>query len=353
MPPKKAYVITPFGNANFGNRLQNYATQILLEKHGMQCETLILQKSYPWASVRWLAVLLVHKLGLKGVVSKQFRKFQTFNRNIKTTTIFFRCQLSALAKKNGVFIFGSDQIWHPEHVNFGGDEYGKFLGKVRRRISIAASFGVENLPESKRELVSSELKKFGHISVREKAGQNLVSKLVGEKPPVIIDPTLALSAQEWRAQTDLAMIPKERYVLVCLLGDPGLSAWEEIQKLANSRGLKMVSLMRRDQPDYFSAGPQDFLSLIDCAEIVITDSFHGVIFSLLFGSPAVIMPRVGGESMNSRFVTLQNHFGYSLEPLEGLTLGKKLIVDSKRFEEELTKARKDFNEFVALALAHE
>lgn len=348
-PRRRAAIITPYGLFNYGNRLQNIAVDTTLKQHGFEVETLILKREYPRPVLRDIAKNLAHRLGIGGVASKKYRSFLDFNRPIRTRRVWSRKHLEHLGKTYDVVVCGSDQIWNPHQVNFGGAEYANFTRRGRR-VALSPSFGVETIPQETHSAIATELTKFNALSAREFSGGQIIKDLTGIDAPVIIDPTMSLTAENWRARSDARMVPSEPYVFVYLLGKHEPKTWEQIGQYAAARGLRVVILMRKDQPEFYAAGPQDFLALIDNAASVITDSFHSSVFSLLFDTELFLVSRSDTHSMSSRFETLQRHLGFTLQSDDALTIGDRIVLDRECFNQRLGELRQQYVDYTSIAL---
>lgn len=141
---------------------------------------------------------------------------------------------------------------------------------------------------------------------------------LGIKSEVVPDPTLLLSIDEWREIEKCPFGIKKNYMLTYFLGEISDQIRTEIERYAEERGLELINLnhsirfcrTERDL-DLFSAAPDEFLWLIDHCTAFVTDSFHGSVFSLIFGKPFQVIERVANEkdnNMSSRIVTLLEMF---------------------------------------------
>ena len=147
------------------------------------------------------------------------------------------------------------------------------------------------------------------ISMREKAGADLVKKLTGRDVPVVVDPTILLSKEEWQK---IEMVPEwyngEKYILTYFLGNPS----PIIKNLAKKNNWKIFNLMDKSNLDLYASRVEEFVYLIEHAELVATDSFHACVFSILMNTPFLVVNRKekGMADMTSRIDTLLELFGY-------------------------------------------
>ena len=243
-----------------------------------------------------------------------------------------------------IYCTGSDQTWNT--VCQGDVPKAFFLHFVpegKKRISFSASFGVSELPEKDKEEVKELLKKYDCISVRELGGINILNDL-GLKGTLVADPTLAVDAEFWTSFA-APRIFQEDYLLAYQLNRN--SAFTQYMKaFAKKKGVKLV-LVRSIKDTRINNGviltsptPKEWLSLFKYARYVLTDSFHGTIFSLIFHRDFMnIMPvkyssriesiqKVTG--LESRTIRDYNDFSYCDIPIDYTYVD--LVLDEYRQE---------------------
>lgn len=148
------------------------------------------------------------------------------------------------------FIAGSDQIWNPSFVDLK-NEFLQFADR-NKRIAYAASFGVSEIPADKVEIVKKGLEGIDYISVREQAGSKIVKDLTGRDVPVLVDPTLLLTSEEWEKVMERPVWYRdEKYILVYFLSKLPDKIKKDIQNLAEKYKLKIVDLMDKENIDYY------------------------------------------------------------------------------------------------------
>ncbi|MBQ7215757.1 MAG: polysaccharide pyruvyl transferase family protein [Synergistaceae bacterium] len=192
-------------------------------------------------------------------------------------------------------VVGSDQVWHIwSHDQSTAEYYYLAFMPREKRVAYAPSFGFSEFSEIDREFHKTGLQGFDRLSSREQEGCRLIKELTGADAELVADPTLLLNADMWRAyaQKPSAEIP-ERYVLCYFLGRISPEYASVIRSIAG--GLPVVNLYNiqtsLDFPPYFMAAPEEFLYLVDHADFVCTDSFHGTAFSVNFGKNFLTFPR--------------------------------------------------------------
>ena len=304
---------------NYGNILQNYALNYFLLKNRLNSRSIHCNTSYLMGYLDFLFYKYFHLFmskNLKVEISdalelKQNRNFEIFineNINPKRYRWYNQKNYNQMNKIFDKIIVGSDQVWNPSFSSFRKKQVLllTFL-PPEKRISYAASFGVSELPEQWKDLYRDALKDYRAISVREKEGAQIVKELTGRDVPVLIDPTMLLTVEDWRKVEKPSPARKGKdYILTYFLGEQSPECRERIRNIARQHDLDVLELCDRSHPEEYVSGPSEFLDLFDHASLVFTDSFHATVFSILFGKPFVIHNRIqaGMENMGSRITTL-------------------------------------------------
>lgn len=311
---------------NYGNRLQNYALQEVLRKLGHDALTVDYTPSYPSSSFSYStsvqkkssrffplrmipgkAVRLIVRFMNRYAYRRKIESFNDFVRNkIKWTNekYGFDSDFSALNEEFDYMIAGSDQVWNPYWEGTQPVYFMEFV-PPEKRIAYAASFGVSEIPDDMRERYRAYMKQIPRISCREDTGCDIVENLTGRRPEHVLDPVFLLSKDEWSAmekEPSRSYSFGSSYVLVYFLGGISESANERIKSLKNA-----VYLDRREKFNPIFASPEEFLFLVNHAEMIITDSFHGCVFSLIFNKPFAYFDREvsgGNRDMSSRLSSL-------------------------------------------------
>lgn len=316
---KKVGIITITEGNNYGNRLQNYAMQKNLEKQGYKAETIRTNQTH-------LSKFLQFKFNVKNILNikcsryeKRIFNFNQFNRKHIT---FGKYSVNSdeidqrISAYYDYFICGSDQVWNPYFRINSDNKYLSFV-KNKKKIAVAASFGVEELPKEKEKHVADMLDDFSAISVREKAGKDIIEKLTDKEVCVLPDPTMTLSKSEWMRIEKKPKKTLNYYVLSYFLGEYNINIQKQINKYAKDKGKESIYLEneyqinKKGNHDYYDAGPENFIWLIHHCDKIITDSFHAVVFALIFSKPFIVVPRPkekGVGNMQSRFSQLQEMF---------------------------------------------
>lgn len=348
---KKVGLMTWFSYDNFGSLLQCRATMETVKKLGYEIELInYLPKN---AYKKYGSYLDLSKKALKKVIKKLVIKAENKNLNLniknmelfrnnlkKSTAVNTKSELFLLNNNYDAFICGSDQIWAPSC--YDENYFLSFVKEDYKKIAYAPSIGlpvIENnyVKENMKNLIS----KFSHLSTREEQGAKIIENLTGKKAKVVLDPTLLLTREEWKK--DMIHIEYSNYILAYFLGE-NEKYYLESQKIAKLLNKKLLIIptntkdLSKKECLLDDLGPSEFISLIDKADMVLTDSFHGTIFSINFHKPLVVFKRFidNNLSQNSRIYNI----------LEKLDL-KELIFDNN--SENIIK----FNEKIDYSLVDE
>lgn len=214
------------------------------------------------------------------------------------------------------FICGSDQIWCSTTLYVDPLMYLRFAPK-NKRIAYAPSIGRDFIPDYNRRRMKKYISEIPHLSVREKEGQRLIKELTGLNAEVVLDPTLLRQKNDW---DELKVEPniQEKYLLCYFLDAPSKETQEQIFHYAKEKNLEIVALgnvlsiceekgLKVTYPD---CGPKEFLGWIDKTEVVVTDSYHGMLFSVLYEKQFWAVERAYQQyDQSSRQKTVLDMFG--------------------------------------------
>ena len=311
----RAGIVTIFDNENFGNRLQNYALSKILHNYLESTYTIknkFLDEKIYKRMLR--ACALAENVILNRVCGKK-RKGTILSFNNKYLDVGRSCYWFNVQKEKvrcidscDIYCAGSDQVWNP---TLGRTAIFNYLGFAERdrTFSYAASFGVDTIPDEHRDAVKKGLEHIKFISVREDAGKRIVEELTGRTDvQVLVDPTMLLTTPEWDevAEETKQKLP-EKYVMTYFLGEVSENRRQAVENKAAELGCEVIWTMDKGSP-FYDVGPGHFVHMIKYAQMVCTDSFHGSVFSFLYGRPLAIFDRNGGDDMSSRLVTLAKKF---------------------------------------------
>lgn len=298
-------IITIISN-NYGNRLQNYALQEFLIKEGVHVVTSRTDAPHH----PFLRKIKFRLCELRGQTAEDL--FLRFDRNIIWKDDYFSQTYND--PKIDFYIAGSDQIWNPFFKFNSEREFLTFTDK-KKRIAYAASIGLKQLPNQFHKSYRRYLNGFPVISVREKSAADIIYRLTKRRVPVVVDPTMLLSKENWiKVAKKSRLQPKTNYLLKYFLGKKKFAYDTYIERLCQKYNWTVVDLSQRTDRIPLRIGPAEFLGLIAHSSYICTDSFHGIIFSILFEKSFLAFNRpdeVGFGDMSSRVETLLSKFRLS------------------------------------------
>jgi len=219
-------------------------------------------------------------------------KFQTFRKHyLNLSKFIFR----DYKKINGydIYVVGSDQVWNCDIINYNEAYFLSFIGKNSYGVSYAASIGKDTLSEYETEFFSSRLKNFDMISVREHSTAKIIGNISKGRVFTVLDPTLIINKSKWKNLTSFSV--EKNYILVYMLTNN-----EEVLKIAKnvSNRLKckvkyINNSIKKNKYNFTNisgVGPLEFIDLFKNANFIVTNSFHGTAFSIIFQKDFITVP---------------------------------------------------------------
>lgn len=337
---KKIAILTQPLGTNYGGLLQNYALQQILIKLGYIPITIDRVKaSRPWM-INFLAYLrneTINRVNGKyiSVFSKRDRNlvfrnlFDFVNKNItKSKKIESTKDLKKFFNKQNFYavIVGSDQTWRPRYSPKIENYFLDFIkdnSKIKK-LAYATSFGTDNweYSDNEQEICKSLAQKFDSISVRERSAVEICKNKLNVEAEFALDPTLLLTKEEYIKLLNLETKTKTTentlfyYVLDNAPQNKLFIANIEKIKTYKTRSIQATA----EKKNTIMPTVKDWILSFYSADIVITDSFHGTVFSIIFNKPFFSV--VNKERGASRFESLLGLFG----------LENRLIYDVKSFD---------------------
>ena len=336
----KIGILTIHDSPNYGACLQCYALWKYLSDQGYDCEIIDLHRpgshpdyipsrKYIRARPVQKSILKKLKLLLKRSLGKKPLQRQYYNEESKIKFDAFNSLYTKSKPYNDIdefydnpprydiYIAGSDQLWNPTQIYCIEPYFLTFVsGADKKKISFSTSIGITELTGKEKVLFKRWLSDFTAISVREKQAKDLLSTFVAREVIQTSDPTFLLQPSEWK---ELANYPniKTPYILYFALHIDNVIL-DYCKKLSIESGLPLY-VMNQTQPapidnSYFAikdAGPRDFIGYIANADMVITDSFHGTVFSIIMGSKNFYVYIAPNSNRGSRIEDLLNAFSLS------------------------------------------
>ena len=299
----KVGVVTFHSANNYGAVLQTWALQRVLRDLNITTGVInyhpdIIDGLYdPMKLRRGLSRnLLRFKLYLRNRKSLiRYNKFQSFlKKNINLIGDYRTYKELVDAKLNlDAYIVGSDQVWNPTHI--GGYDpayYLEFAENACKKISYAASLGTDYIVSKHKGDMEKALQSFTAISVRERSIQTAISELAHKPVEIVLDPTLLLNKEDYE-EIKVKSKYKGPYILVYSI-EKNPELIEFANKISVSLGIPILQrrpskgLINQLEP-FYTSDAGEFLGHIEAASYVITNSFHGTVFSILYGKPFVSM----------------------------------------------------------------
>lgn len=303
-------IITFHKAKNFGAVLQAYALCKCLNNLGQEAELInyyspYIQKFYnPYNKIskRFLKDVLLAPL-----IVKKYRAFNHFlnSKCVLSNKVTDKKGLKQLANKYATIITGSDQVWN--YVWSGFDKsYFLDFADTEKKYSYAASFGFNEIPQEFKEEYRKLLSDFKCITVREDAGQKIIEELLEYTVDVMPDPVCLIGANEWK-EIYSEKIGKPYLLLYTLENSENII--EFAKYIAKEKGLQVRiicdSVKKKYDFIYESyISPERFVGLFSNAEYIITNSFHGTMFSILFNKRFFVKLQSKEGAPNSRLLQL-------------------------------------------------
>lgn len=302
----KIGILTHPLEVNYGGILQAYALSTILKEMGHKVE--VLKRVYDKPLYKRILIQLLTSLGHPRYNNPKYRNLRRFvSEHINyTRPLHTSSQLSSYVKSHTLdaVIVGSDQVWRSDYaMSFGFDYFLDFVPAGILRLSYAASFGLSDwMYTSDQTLRINELlHTFKAVSVRETSGKTLCSDHLGVQAEVVLDPTLLLTSEHYSKLASPKLL-EESYIFVYWLGSEE-GKQKALSKIKSDRCSVIDISLRGDE---ILLSIEDWLSYIRYADHIVTDSFHGCVFSILFEKPFTICANdVGGNGrLDSLFEVL-------------------------------------------------
>lgn len=371
-------------NPNYGSLLQTYALQTYLNEIGVNNEIILYTKKNDLRQIRRLMnvqlVLMKWRVVYRDIycrffypdIAKSFslrmKAFENFKKK------YFKFSPNHIGWKDllttnqdyDTFIIGSDQVWNP--INIGTDFFNLlFTEDDKYRISYASSFGVSSIPTSQIKKTKHYLERIQCLSTREKSGLEIIKRLTGRDAELVCDPTLLVDRNLWDRLKGKNRFISEKYIFCYFLGNnPEHRAFAN--RFKEYTGYKIVALQHLDElilsditfADIkpFNVGPEEFVNLISNAEFILTDSFHGTIFSLLYHKRFFTFSRFESStqaSTNSRISSLlelvgvRDHYIKATASIENCL---KLNINYDEVDNKIDSIRRKSREYLRMSLAN-
>lgn len=329
----KIGIITIHNSPNYGASLQAFALWKYLTDSGYDCEVIDLHRPHQedYIPSKKYMPCRYNKDSFKTKIKKQIyrllkrqtckyltkearRKFDAFNSQIRFSRSFLSVdELYSNPPVYDVYITGSDQLWNPTQPFCIEPYFLTFAPKGKRKISYSSSIGITELKEKEKELFRKALVQYDAISVREFQAKQLLQHLIAKEIVQVADPTFLLPLETWNC-ISIKPNASEKYLLLFTLGfnKPLLEYAIHLGNQSRLRVVYLTAVQPEDNGQYqavVDAGPREWIGYISNAEMVITDSFHGTVFSIIMGTNNFFTYISPTNQRGSRITDLLDTFG--------------------------------------------
>ena len=273
---------------------------------------------------------------------KRYKKFKEFQNKYMSFA-------GDIPENFNAVIVGSDQVWNYDLTNNDWCYFLNFENQNIKKIAYAASLGLKAVPPSKKSLIGKMLDSFDKISVREQSTVHILKELTKKDITQTLDPTLLLTPKEWKDFFNTKATKKYIFVYTVSQSD---TLWEFAQKLSNITGLSIkcisYSKLHRKKAEYcFSASPEAWLNTLYNAQYVVTNSFHGIAFSINF-SKQFFYEQKDSLNTTSRINDIVERYNLSDREISRCDISK--IIDFLPIQTALSRDRLLSEEFIKQSL---
>ena len=313
----KVGLITYHSAYNFGSVLQAYATESVLNQLG--CETVVLNYRIPFQKKFYgllgygegIIKAPIKKLLMLPQLSKRIIRKNKYEKFISKMNLSkeINCpyEFNNTFKDFDLFVSGSDQIWNlhsNEFINSGKEYMDPYLLSFTNKRKVSYASSIVNMTDDELLSIKDKLEKFDYISCREQLAVERLNQIITKKASKVIDPTLLLSSENWGKLAQPNKIEKNYILYYSLKGYRYIR--KDLIKLSNlseKYGMQVIALTplapvvhQKNVINFTDAGPVDFLTLIKNASLVVTDSYHGMLFSINFRKEFYYLKNVPGAN---------------------------------------------------------
>lgn len=350
-------ILTFHFSDNYGAVLQCYALRKVINNLDDCCAEVIAfnpGRKAGWYDDEELQVQYEKKLAI-------FRLF-----NYGETGIFkndFENIQEICEEKYDGFIVGSDQVWNTSFSFFHSSYLLDFVCEDKRKISYAASVGLEPTnPRMRKEIFEKYIPRFDYLSVREKTHESFIAQFTKKKVETVLDPTLLLTAKEYDCLIEDVDKNEEEFIFFYYLKHDSTTplACSFVNMLSRKYNLKIIHFyvevpeqtFKNENRSFYFEGPKDFIWYIKHAKIVVTNSFHGTVFSILYHKPFYTYIV---KSMQARVLDLLGDLGLEDRLVRGYKSLNEvdLEIDYERVDMLLEKKRRKSLAFLKRAVGVE
>lgn len=354
---KKVYTLTLTNTKNYGALLQAFALKDFILKSGFACEVI----NYYNPAMAYSQVSGWRKL--RSIIWSKTLGRLLENRCRTQKTLLFKGkyldysekryssveELNSLNQDAYAFIVGSDQVWNRK-VNANDSAF--FLSFAeKRKIAYAASFGTNDVSKAYLTENKSFLEAFDSLSVRETSGKEILLRLLSIDSKIVLDPVFLLNKEEWASALLLSDMRCRPFVLCYIMpGDREVvkQVYKIARTIAEEKGLRIIVVGERtyklSSPNItmeHGCGPTDFVNLLMNANYVVTNSFHGSAFSIIFEKEFFSVINESESGLNTRVKNLLASFQLGSRLLTSVDSFNTSILDSEVHYESMASIKAD------------
>lgn len=273
------------------------------------------------------------------IIIKNFKFKRFIKKYIKTTTkLFYREDVEKEILNFDYIITGSDQVWNTDITKSDQDIYLLDFNYNITKMSYAASFGKEKIKDEEKEYIKKQLSTYKNIGVREKSGIRILEEIGINNAVEVLDPTFLLSKEEWINSLNLKKNDK-KYILLYMLGIND-KLIQLAKRISQKMEIPIITFDYKKKNNKYLSDPKDFVKLIYNAEIVLTNSFHGLALSIILNKEFWVTLN---ENRNTRIINLLEKLNLSNRIVEDIEKISKKEIDylnvNKILEKEIEKSK--------------
>ena len=353
---------------NYGSVLQAYALQEELKKFSDNVQIINYRPKYFEEKYKMFSISIYSNY--KGFLNKlihlswrtlkiksryiKYKKFEEYIKNRYNLTKKYSTYEELKKEKfdYDIVFCGSDQIWNTDITEgFDKSYYLGFCDDNVKKASYAASVGRKDINSKYEEEYKKYISRLNYIALREESSKDIIQKYTNKPITITIDPTLLHDKSKWNEIANESKLKiTDKYILVYILEEN-----EEFVKIVNAiskkLNLRVISLSKKkrfkNETIFSNAGPEDFVNLFKNADFVITNSFHGTVFSLIYEKKNCIIPH---KKTSARMCDLMKKVGLedriirNYSELNLLEINKN--IDYDLVNQKIEKERKKAEEYI-------
>ena len=337
---------TPHYAPNYGAKLQAFAVAEALRQLGFDIEYInrrpLKASMYNGLIDRWLMSKEEHRI-------EKLMQFEDDWLQPQTKPLYSNDDFKNLdVSKYYAVVVGSDQMWRDDyfHAGFELTPYLFYVDSSKiKKIAYAISFGKDTCkhPEARKKEIKRLIHQFSSLSVREKSGVNILRGEFDAKGVWVCDPTLLHKAKTYIDKFHLVKSQENNHIITSYILDQSTCFFKKSEKIAQMMELPLVPLAKKRTSEllykrYFNRIPRcskmpsvtEWLNQIYTSDFVVTDSYHGLLFSIIFRKQFVVYDRTAGGS--ERYNSILDHLG-----LKDRLFNKEDCIDSvvNKLKEEI------------------